>query len=221
MLVLFVTAGGNPAKKKAELETPVSRMLVALGGEKFLGLTGFQLAGRGYLAGGNPVRIRFAQEGEKLRTQIETNFWSSTEVFDGASGWRRFGREKAFKVAESPLKLFSQEGLARIQKIQADSFTLERDTVLGKTSCLWVKTFDSTAGELWIFLDRQTYRPRGLFSPGAGFSAGLAAYEPVQGIWFPYVVSLRHGAQSYLELTLDSVSINPALPDSFFAFPEK
>ncbi len=196
-------------------------MIAALGGEKFLSLSALQISGRGVLAGKNPVKIDFAQEGEKLRSQIETNFWSSTEVFDGASGWRRFGREKPFKLAQSPLALFAQNGLSRLQKIEGDSFALAGDTLIEKTACLWVKSFDSASGELWIFLDSKTLRPKELFSPAAGITAGLGAYRPVEGIWLPHQITVRRGSQNYLELNLDTVALNPNLPGSFFTFPEE
>ena len=156
-----------------------------------------------------------------MRSQIETNFWSSTEVFDGVSGWRRFGREKPFKLSQSPLALFAQNGLSRLQKIGSDSFELAGDTLIGETPCVWVKSFDSAAGELWIFLDQETFRPKELSSPANGITAGLGAYEPVEGIWFPRQITVRRGAQNYLELSLDTVAVNPALPGSFFIFPEE
>lgn len=196
-------------------------MIAALGGEKFLNLSSLQISGRGLLAGKNPVKIDFAQEGEKLRSQIETNFWSSTEVFDGASGWRRFGREKPFKLVQSPLELFAQNGLSRLQKIERDSFELAGDTLIGKIACFWVKSFDSAAGELWVFLDQKTFRPKELFSPATGISAVLGVYEPVEGIWFPRQITVRRGSQNYLELDLDTVAVNPNLPDPFFTFPEE
>ena len=98
---------------KADIENPIDKMIFALGAEKFLALTGVQIAGHGTLMGKSPVKIDFSQEGEKLRSQIETSFWSSTEIFDGVSGWRRFGAEKPFKLAQSPLALFAQNGLSR------------------------------------------------------------------------------------------------------------
>ncbi len=209
------------SKKKADIENPISQMIAALGGEKFLNLSGVQISGRGTLAGKNPVKIDFAQEGEKLRSQIETNFWSSTEVFDGSSGWRRFGSEKPFKLSQSPLELFAQNGLARLQKIENASFEPVGDTLIGETACIWVKSFDSATGELWIFLDQKTFRPKELYSPANGITAALAAYEPVEGIWFPRLITVRRGAQNYLDLQLDTVAVNPALPASFFSFPEE
>lgn len=222
LTVLFLAyVLANPGKKKTDAQTPVSRMITALGGEKFLSLYALQISGRGMLAGKNPVKVDFTQQGEKLRSQIETNFWSSTEVFDGSYGWRRFGREKPFKLAQSPLELFAQNGLSRLQKIESDSFALGGDTLIGKTACLWVKSFDSAAGELWIFLDSKTLRPKELFSPAAGITAGLEAYRLVEGIWLPHQVNVRRGSQSYLELNLDTVVVNPPLPGSFFSFPEE
>jgi hypothetical protein len=204
---------------KADIENPISKMIFALGGEKFLALSGVQIAGHGTLAGKSPVKIDFAQEGEKLRSQIETSFWSSTEVFDGESGWRRFGAEKPFKLAQSPLQLFAQNGLSRLQKIGNEYSEIGRDTLIDKTRCFWVKSFDSTSGELWIFIDESTYRPKELYSPANGITAALAAYEPAEGIYFPRQITVRRGSQSYLELSLDTVAVNPAFPDSFFAFP--
>lgn len=222
-LTFFLPAwiAAKSGKKKPDTETLVSRMIAALGGEKFLNLTGVQISGRGLLAGKNPVKIDFAQEGEKLRSEIETNFWSSTEAFDGASGWRRFGREKPFKLAQSPLALFAQNGLSRLQKIGSDSFELAGDSLIGETACLWVKSFDSAAGELWIFLDSKTFRPKELFSPAVGVTAGTADYQLVEGVWFPHQITVRRGSQSYLELSLDTVAVNPTLPGSFFSFPEE
>ncbi len=219
LVPVWMTA--KPVKKKTNTETSISQMIAALGGEKFLTLSGLQLSGRGVLAGKNPVKIDFTQQGKKLRSEIETNFWSSTEVFDGASGWRRFGREKPFKLAQSPLELFAQNGLSRLQKIEGDSFALAGDTLIGKTAYLWVKSFDSVAGELWIFLDQKTFRPKELFSPATGISAALGVYEPVEGIWLPHQITVRRGSQSYLELNLDMVTVNPNLPGSFFTFPEE
>ncbi|MGH8003344.1 MAG: hypothetical protein ACRECJ_01280 [Limisphaerales bacterium] len=219
LLFLHVWVEAKPGKKKTDIENPISGMVAALGGEKFLNLSSLQISGRGTLAGKNPVKIDFAQEGEKLRSQIETNFWSSTEVFDGVSGWRRFGKEKPFKLAQSPLALFAQNGLVRLQKIEHDSFESAGDTLIEKSPCVWIKSFDSTAGELWIFLDQKTFRPKELYSPANGITAGLGAYEPVEGIWFPHQITVRRGAQSYLELSLDTVAVNPALPGSFFTFP--
>lgn len=209
----------NSGKKNPETQKPVSRMIAALGGEKFLKLSGLQASGRGMLAGKSPVKIDFAQEGERLRSQIETSFWSSTEVFDGVSGWRRFGSEKPFKLSQSPLALFAQNGLARLQNIEAGTFELNGDTVIEKTPCFWITNLDSTAGELWIFLDQKTFRPKELYSPANGITAGLSAYEAVEGIWFPRQITVRRGPQNYLELSLDTVTVNPAFPDSFFTFP--
>lgn len=222
-LSLFLQVGveAKSGKKKTDIENPISQMIAALGGEKFLNLSSLQISGRGMLAGKNPVKIDFTQEGEKLRSQIETNFWSSTEVFDGSSGWRRFGREKPFKLAQSPLELFAQNGLSRLQKIERDSFELAGDTLIGEIVCFWVKSFDSTAGELWVFLDQKTFRPKELFAPAAGISAALGVYRPVEGIWFPHQVNVRRGSQSYLELNLDTVAVNPNLPGSFFTSPEE
>ncbi|MCI0597242.1 MAG: hypothetical protein L0Z48_11975 [candidate division Zixibacteria bacterium] len=212
----------KPARPgKTDIENPISKMIFALGGEKFLTLSGVQISGRGTLVGKNPVKIEFAQEGEKLRSQIETNFWSSTEVFDGASSWRRFGSEKPFKLTQSPLQLFAQNGLSRLQKIGNEYSEIGRDTLIDKTRCFWVKSFDSAAGELWIFIDESTYRPKELYSPANGITAALAAYEPVEGIYFPRLITVRRGAQNYLELQLDTVAVNPPLPPSFFAFPEE
>ncbi|MGE5693079.1 MAG: hypothetical protein ACM3YF_04790 [Candidatus Zixiibacteriota bacterium] len=207
--------------EKADIENPIAKMIFALGGEKFLALSGVQIAGHGTLAGKSPVKIDFAQEGEKLRSQIETSFWSSTEVFDGVSGWRRFGAEKPFKLAQSPLALFAQNGLSRLQKIGSEYSEIGRDTLIDKTRCFWVKSFDSTSGELWIFIDESTYRPKELYSPANGITAALAAYEPVEEIYFPRLITVRRGAQNYLDLQLDTVAVNPAFPDSFFAFPEE
>ena len=221
LLFLQVGVGAKSGKKKTDIENPISQMIAALGGEKFLNLSSLQISGRGMLAGKNPVKIDFTQEGKKLRSQIETNFWSSTEVFDGSSGWRRFGREKPFKLAQSPLELFAQNGLSRLQKIERDSFELAGDTLIEEIACFWVKSFDPTAGELWVFLDQKTFRPKELFSPTAGISAGLGVYRSVEGIWFPHQVNVRRGSQSYLELNLDTVAVNPNLPGSFFTFPEE
>ncbi len=204
---------------KTDIENPISKMIFALGGEKFLALSGVQISGRGTLAGKSPVKIDFAQEGEKLRSQVETSFWSSTEVFDGESGWRRFGAEKPFKLTQSPLELFAQNGLSRLQNIGNESTEIGRDTLIDKTRCFWIKSFDSTTGELWIFLDENTYRPKELYSPANGITAALTAYEPVEGIWFPRLITVRRGPQSYLDLKLDTVAVNPAFPASFFAFP--
>ena len=220
-LFLAVGVGAKPVKKKTDIENPISQMIAALGGEKFLNLSSLQISGRGILAGKSPVKINFAQEGEKLRSQIETSFWNSTEVFDGASGWRRFGSEKPFKLTQSPLELFAQNGLSRLQKIENDSFASAGDTVIGETACLWVKSFDSAAGELWIFLDQKNFRPRGLFSPANGITAALGAYQPVEGIYFPRQITVRRGVQNYLELSLDTVAVNPVLPGTFFTFPEE
>ncbi len=185
-----------------------------------MGLTSFQASGRGLLAGKNPVKIHFAQQGEKLRAQIETSFWSSTEAFDGVAGWRRFGAEKPFTLSQSPLELFAENGLFRIQRIEIDSLALGHDTLIEETPCRWVKSFDSAAGELWIFLDANTFRPKELFSPAVGVTAGTADFQPVEGVWFPHRITVRRGRQNYLELDLDTVLVNPALPDSIFAFPE-
>jgi hypothetical protein len=210
-----------PQSGKTDIENPIDKMIFALGAEKFLALSGVQISGRGTLMGKNPVKIAFAQEGAKLRSQIETSFWSSTEVFDGDSGWRRFGAEKPFKLAQSPLQLFAQNGLSRLQNIGNEYSEIGRDTLIDKTRCYWIKSYDSTAGELWIFIDESTYRPKELFSPANGITAALAAYEPVEGIWFPRLITVRRGAQNYLDLQLDTVAVNPAFPDSFFAFPEE
>jgi hypothetical protein len=207
--------------EKADIENPIDKMIFALGAEKFLVLSGVQISGRGTLMGKSPVKIDFAQEGEKLRSQIETSFWSSTEVFDGDSGWRRFGVEKPFKLAQSPLQLFAQNGLSRVQNIRNEYTEIGRDTLIDETRCFWIKSFDSTSGELWIFIDESTYRPKELYSPANGITASLAAYEPVEGIWFPRLITVRRGAQNYLQLSLDTVAVNPTFPDSFFAFPEE
>ena len=222
LTVFFLTyVPAKSGKKKTDTETPISRMITALGGGKFLTLSGLQLSGRGLLAGKNPVKINFAQQGKKLRSQIETNLWNSTEVFDGSSGWRRFGREKPFKLAQSPLALFAQNGLSRLQKIGSDSFALAGDTLIGETACLWIKSFDSAAGELWIFLDSKTLRPKELFSATAGITVGLGDYRLVEGIWFPHQINVRRGSKNYLELNLDTVVVNPTLSGSFFTFPEE
>ncbi|MCI0330772.1 MAG: outer membrane lipoprotein-sorting protein [candidate division Zixibacteria bacterium] len=221
LTVLLATLGLAKTSKKTETPNPISRMIAALGGDKFLNLSAFQLSGRGFLVGKNPVKIDFAQRGGKMRSQIETNFWSSTEVFDGVSGWRRFGAEKPFKLSQSPLALFARNGLLRLQQIERSVFELEKDTVIDKTSCYWIKSLDSTFGELWIFLDQKTFRPKELYSPANGITAGLAAYELMEEVYFPYMITVRRGVQSYLELKLDTVAVNPTLPDSFFTFPEE
>jgi hypothetical protein len=215
------TSKKSVAPGKTDIENPIDKMIFALGGEKFLALSGVQIAGHGTLMGKNPVKIDFAQEGAKLRSQIETSFWISTEVFDGESGWRRFGAEKPFKLTQSPLQLFAQNGLSRLQNIRNDYTEIVRDTLIDKTRCFWIKSYDSTAGELWVFIDEETYRPRELFSPANGITATLSAYEPAEGIWFPRQITVRRSAQNYLDLQLDTVAVNPAFPDSFFAFPEE
>lgn len=207
--------------RKADIENPIDKMIFALGAEKFLALSGVQISGRGILMNKSAVKIDFAQEGEKLRTLLETSFWSSTEVYDGESGWRRIGKEKPFKVSQSPLQLFAQNGLSRLQKIGNEYSEIGRDTTIDKTRCFWIKSYDSTAGELWIFIDESTYRPKELYSPANGITAALSAYEPVEGVWFPRLITVRRGAQSYLELKLDTVAVNPTFPDTFFTFPEE
>jgi len=221
LTVLLATLGLAKTSKKTETPSPISRMIAALGGDKFLNLSAFQLSGRGFLVGKNPVKIDFAQRGEKMRSQIETDFWNSAEVFDGVSGWRRFGAEKPFKLSQSPLALFARNGLLRLQQIERSVFEVEKDTVIDKTSRYWIKSLDSTFGELWIFLDQKTFRPRELYSPANGITAALGAYEPVEGIWFPHQIAVHRGSQSYLELNLDTVLVNPNLPDSLFSFPSK
>lgn len=229
ILLIFIVSISLAAKttkksvkpEKTDIENPIAKMIFALGGEKFLALTGVQISGRGTLAGKSPVKIDFAQEGQKLRSQIETSFWSSTEVFDGVSGWRRFGAEKPFKLSQSPLQLFAQNGLSRLQKIGNEYSEIGRDTLIDKTRCFWVKSYDSTVGELWIFIDESTYRPKELYSPANGITAVLAAYEPADGVYFPRLITVRRGVQNYLDLQLDTVAVNPTFPDSFFAFPEE
>ena len=196
-----------------------SQMIAALGGDQFLQLSAFRIAGHGLLPRQAPVRIDFTQKGVRVRSRLETSFWSSTEGFDGSLGWRRFGSEKPFKLSVSPLELLAKNGLSRIQVIEADSTVLEHDTLLDKTSCWWLKAFDSLSGEIWIFVDQKSARPKELFSPSAGIAAALYDYRPVQGIWFPYKVNVRRGNQVFLELTIDSVLVNPPVSDSFFALP--
>jgi hypothetical protein len=220
-LFLAAAVWAGPRLNKANGSMLVSGMLKALGGEKFLELSSLRILAHGQLPRQTAVRVDFVQRGEKLRSQIETSFWVSTEVFDGESGWRRFGREKAFKLAQSPLALFSRNGLERIRRLESDSTVLGPDTLIEKTNCRWLKTFDAENGELWIFVDAQTSRPKELFSPANGMKAALAAYQNVGGVWFPHLVTVRQGSVNLLELTLDTVEINPELSDSLFLFPSE
>lgn len=218
-LLLAAAALAGPKPKEASGSKLVSGMMAAMGGEKFLNISSLRVLAHGLLPRQTAVKVDFVQQGEKLRSQIETSFWASTEVFDGESGWRRFGREKAFKLAQSPLALFSRNGLERIRRLEAESTTLGPDTLIERTNCRWLKTFDAENGELWIFVDVKTSRPMELFSPANGMKAALADYQRIEGVWFPNLITVRQGSIALLELTIDRVEVNPVLSDSLFSFP--
>jgi hypothetical protein len=200
--------------RKAALE-----MITALGGESFLKLSSYRISGTGFLSRQTWVKIDFVQKGEKLRSQIETSFWASTEGFDGVSGWRHFGREKPFKLTQSSLELFAKNGVERIRHLENDSAALGPDTLIDKSVCRWLKTYDSLSGELWIFMEQKSGRPKELFSPVNGIAARLSDYRLIDGIWFPHKIAVLRTGQNLLELNLDTVLVNPALPDSLFSFP--
>ncbi len=208
-----------PSKKISPARKAALEMITALGGESFLKLSSYRISGTGFLPKQTRVKINFAQKGEKLRSQIETSFWTSAEGFDGTSGWRRFGQEKPFKLNQSPLELFAKNGVARIRSLDGDSAAFGPDTLIEKMACRWLKTYDSLSGELWIFVEQKTDRPKELFSPVNGISARLSDYRLIDGIWFPHKIEVRRAGQSLLELNLDTVLVNPVLPDSLFSYP--
>jgi len=208
-----------PLKKISPAGKAALEMITALGGENFLKLSSFRISGTGFLPKQTWVKIDFVQKGEKLRSQIETRFWASTEGFDGTSGWRRFGQEKPFKLSQSTLELFAKNGVERIRHLENDSVVLGPDTLIDKLACRWLKAYASLSSELWIFVEQKTGQPKELFSPVNGISARLSDYRLMGGIWFPHKIGVRRVGQSLLELNLDTVLVNPALPDSLFSLP--
>lgn len=175
-----------------------------------------------------------AKRPNKARWEITFNGQTAVQVFDGAAGFKYrpfLNRPEWDPYTDNELKMAKAEpGMdGWLATAVAEGAKLESDGTdwVDKQACYRLKVTRKNSPPRHVWIDSKSFleakedgAPRMLDGRPHDVSVALQDYRAEQGLMIPHVIAtVVKGVPKPEQMTIESVSVNPALDDARFAKP--
>lgn len=178
--------------------------------------------------------ILFKKRPDKLRIEFTVQGMTGVQAYDGSTAWMFMpfmGKTAPEEVPEDQAKELKEEAdidgpLVDWQKKGNQVELLGKEEIEG-TPAYKLKVTLKDGDVQYHYLDADAYVPikiegeRTIQGNEVQFESTLGDYKEAGGLMFPFSIeSKAKGAPQGQTITIDSIEVNPEIPDSQFAMPE-
>lgn len=168
---------------------------------------------------------------EKLEVQVQG--MQIVESYDGTTAWsinpfmgnatatkadEEVNKEAAKKTFEDELLNYADKG-HKVERLD--------DAEIEGTQTYQLKLTKKSGDEQIYFFDQENFVPIMIKSfanagpmKGAAIETYLSDYTEVENLMIPHSIEQKINGQTFMQASMDSISLNPEIDDQIFAFPQ-
>ncbi len=175
----------------------------------------------------------FAARPNKQRVEVNLQGKQLIQAYDGETAWwinPFMGSEEPQKMPEAMAEeMTRQEFEIDFINYQEKGYTvsLEGPKTVEGAETFEIKLEKEDGDVYYYYFDQEYFVPimmkttlKSGQAKGQESETFFSDYQEVDGMMFPFFIESKIGGQSFQKITIDSIELNFAYEDDFFAFPE-